>query len=114
MKFLHKIISNFPIVIWVNWLFCFLFFTNLSFYKNNYELFDKIDTIIVYFSMMHFCIFINYYSRIKRMFILSIFMIIILNFIYLDKQSTNIYYFLYITFILTPLTSCYEYSRNRR
>lgn len=106
MKHLHKSISNLPIIIIIDWLICALFFTHSEFYNNNFDFLDKIDTIITYFCLMHFFLFSSYYDKIKKIFILTIFTIIILNFFYLEIEATGLYYFLYFASILMPFTYC--------
>ena len=105
MKYLHKIISNIPIIICIDWLFCALFFTHYDFYNKNFEILDKIDTIIIYFSLMHFFIFTKFYNNSKKKFILTIFVIIILNLFYKSINEIGIYYYLYLALILMPFIS---------
>lgn len=104
MNILHKLTSNLPIIIVIDWLICALFFTHSEFYNNNFEVLDKIDTVITYFCLMHFFVYPNYYNNEKRLFILTIFIIITLNFFYLEIEPTGLYYFLYFASILMPFT----------
>jgi len=102
MNKIHKIISNLPYVIIFYWLFCALFLIDLEFYKINFELFDYIDTIIVCFTLVHFLLFYNLYSYDKKKFIVSIVMIISLNFCYFVLNESS-YYFLFFVFLFTPI-----------
>jgi hypothetical protein len=102
MKELHKITSNLPILIVFYWLFCALFLIDCEYYRINFNLFDNIDTIIVSFSLIHFLLYYNTYNFNKRAFIISIVMIICLNFCYFVMDE-NSYYFLFFIFLFTPI-----------
>lgn len=105
MKFLHKSISNLPIIIVINWLICALFFTKSDFYFDHFELLDKIDTYVVYFSLMHFMFLFKHYSLTKRIFVSALILSIILRFVS-DFLNEEVYYFLYYSIVLMPLIVC--------
>jgi len=105
MKFLHKSISNLPIIIVIWWLICALLFTKSEFYYDHFELLDKIDTYVVYFSLMHFMFFIGKYSTDKKIFASAIFLSIILRLVS-DFLNEEVYYFLYYSIVLMPLIVC--------
>ena len=105
MKFLHKSISNLPITIVIQWLICALFFTKSEFYYDNFELLDKIDTYVVYFSLMHFMFFFGKYSTDKKIFASAVILSVILRFVS-DFLNEEIYYFLYYSIVLMPLIVC--------
>jgi len=101
MKFVHKSLSNLPIIIIIEWLICAFFLTNNKWYLQHFELLDDIDTYVVYFSLMHFMFFTNHYSLSKKIFVSTIMLSIMLRFIS-DYIHTEIYYYLYYAIILMP------------
>lgn len=101
MKYLHKSLSNLPIIIVINWMICALFLTSNEYYISNFELLDKIDTFIVYFSLMHFLWFNKWYSTFKRNFCVTIVSGIILNFCYC-LINPDLYFYLYLSIIIAP------------
>lgn len=103
MKYLHKSLSNLPIIIVINWMICAFFLTKNEFYIHNFELLDKIDTFIVYFSLMHFMFFNKWYSFCKKTFCSTIILCIILNFCY-NYINADLYFYLYLALILAPFT----------
>lgn len=103
MNFLHKSVSNLPIIIVIDWLICALFFTRNKFYIENFEILDRIDTYVVYFSLMHFLFFNKWYSQTKKNFSIVIILSIILRLLS-DYLNTELYFYLYLSIILAPFT----------
>jgi len=101
MKFMHKSLSNLPIIIIIEWMICALFLTNNKWYLEHFELLDDIDTHVVYASLMHFMFFTKHYSLSKKIFVSALILSITLRFIS-DFIDTEIYYYLYYVIILMP------------
>ena len=106
MKNLHKKISFLPILIVWYWLFCAVFLSKTEFYSDNFEVLDKIDTLTVMVSVLHFIFFNQYYNAFKLNYLKCIYFIILINFMYFyidEKTYYLIYYLVTSTFIIAPI-----------
>lgn len=102
MKLKHKSLSYLPMLIVINWVFCFVFWRNASFYIQHIEFFDYIDTLLVSFSLIHFFFYYEYYGSKSKNCLLCIASIIVLTLVY-DWIIDALYYFLY--FLILTITA---------
>ena len=85
------------------WECAFLFLIrNTDWYAENADTLDTIDNYVVLFSIIHFLIFIELYSKLQVIYFFCIFLLVQLEIAYyLIPES--IYYFLYLLIISYPI-----------
>jgi len=100
MKKIKAIMFNLPIVIICYWFLC-IFLTTTVFYSNNYELLNKIDSIIVFISITHFA-FHNAKYKIQQAYpFIGMLSIILLQwYSYKVDLNWNVYMALFVVLLL--------------
>lgn len=110
---LHKLMTKLPILLVGNSVLILLFIKNTQFYQNYYFELDKIDTVLVSMSLLHFFFYSKKYNKIEINFVLCILSIIFLTLAYYFINE-QIYYYLYILIILLTLMKSYVNNRSRK
>src|SRR5690349_1465240 len=98
---LNNYIAYIPMLI--VWEYLLLFIIRYSnWYAINAKLIDDIDNWIVLFTIVHFLIFIDIYSKLQIIYLFCMFLIIQLQLAYYFIPE-NIYYLLYLLLITYPI-----------
>lgn len=99
---LNNYLTYIPVFLIWEYLFLFLI-RNTNWYKDNFYWIDGIDNFIVLVLIIHFLCFVELYNKKKIFYISSIFLNLMLQYMYYFIPE-NIYYFIYLLLISLPIT----------